>query len=154
MAKFKIVLSDPETGKSQKIELEEARAVPLIGRKIGEIIDGTILGLSGYKIQITGGTDKDGFPMRPDIHGGVRRRVIVSSGPGFKPKRKGERRRKMLRGNVITEEIVQINMKIVEKPKTKAKEEKAEEKKKEIGEKKEEAPTEEKEEKSEGEKTE
>ena len=138
MAKFKIVLSDPETGKAQKIELEEAKAVPLIGRKIGEIIDGTILGLSGYKIQITGGTDKDGFPMRPDIHGGVRRRVIVGSGPGFKPKRKGERRRKMLRGNVITEEIVQINMKIVEKPKVKAKKEKAEEKKEEKEEKKEE----------------
>ena len=150
MAKFKIVLSDPETGKAQKIELEEAKAVPLIGRRIGEIIDGTILGLSGYKIQITGGTDKDGFPMRPDIHGGVRRRVIVSSGPGFKPKRKGERRRKMLRGNVITEEIVQINMKIVEKPKTKAKKEKKEEKEK--TEEKKETPKEEK--KPEGEKTE
>jgi len=156
MAKFKIVLSDPETGKAQKIELEEAKAVPLIGRRIGEIIDGTILGLSGYKIQITGGTDKDGFPMRPDIHGGVRRRVIVSSGPGFKPKRKGERRRKMLRGNVITEEIVQINMKIVEKPKTKARKEEAEgkektEEKKETS--KEEKPQEE-EKKPEGEKTE
>ena len=156
MAKFKIVLSDPETGKAQKIELEEAKAVPLIGRRIGEIIDGTILGLSGYKIQITGGTDKDGFPMRPDIHGGVRRRVIVSSGPGFKPKRKGERRRKMLRGNVITEEIVQINMKIVEKPKTKAKKEKKEEKEKTEEKKetlKEEKPQEE-EKKPEGEKTE
>ena len=63
MAKFKIVLSDPETGKVQKIELEEARAVLLIGRKIGEIIDGTILGLPGHKIQITGGTDKDGLPL-------------------------------------------------------------------------------------------
>jgi len=150
MAKFKIVLSDPETGKAQKIELEEAKAVPLIGRRIGEIIDGTILGLSGYKIQITGGTDKDGFPMRPDIHGGVRRRVIVSSGPGFKPKRKGERRRKMLRGNVITEEIVQINMKIVEKPKTKARKEETEGKEK--AEEKKETPKEEK--KPEGEKTE
>ena len=121
MAKFKIVLSDPETGKAQKIELEEAKAVPLIGRRIGEIIDGAAVGMSGYKIQITGGTDKDGFPMRPDIHGGARTRAILSNGPGFKPKRKGERRRKMLRGSVITEEIVQINMKIVEKPKTKRK---------------------------------
>jgi small subunit ribosomal protein S6e len=131
MAKFKIVLSDPETGKAQKIELEGAKATPLIGRRIGEIIDGTVLGLSGYKIQITGGTDKDGFPMRPDIHGGVRTRVIVSSGPGFKPERKGERRRKTLRGNVITEEIVQINMKILEKPKEKKKS-KTEEKKEEV----------------------
>ena len=142
MAKFKIVLSDPETGKAQKIELEGTKAAPLIGRRIGDIIDGTILGLPGYKIQITGGTDKDGFPMRPDIHGGVRTKVIVSSGPGFKPKRKGERRRKMLRGNIITEEIVQINMKILEKPKVKGKKEKKEEEAK---------PPEEKESKSEGE---
>ena len=142
MAKFKIVLSDPETGKAQKIELEGTKAAPLIGRRIGDIMDGTILGLSGYKIQITGGTDKDGFPMRPDIHGGVRTKVIVSSGPGFKPKRKGERRRKMLRGNIITEEIVQINMKILEKPKVKEKKEKKEEEAK---------PPEEKEPKSEGE---
>ena len=142
MAKFKIVLSDPETGKAQKIELEGTKAAPLIGRRIGDIMDGTILGLPGYKIQITGGTDKDGFPMRPDIHGGVRTKVIVSSGPGFKPKRKGERRRKMLRGNIITEEIVQINMKILEKPKVKEKKEKKEEEAK---------PPEEKEQKSEGE---
>ena len=142
MAKFKIVLSDPETGKAQKIELEGTKAAPLIGRRIGDIMDGTILGLSGYKIQITGGTDKDGFPIRPDIHGGVRTKVIVSSGPGFKPKRKGERRRKMLRGNIITEEIVQINMKILEKPKVKEKKEKKEEEAK---------PSEEKEPKSEGE---
>lgn len=148
MAKFQIVLSDPETGKAQKIELEGAKAVPLIGRKIGEVIDGAVLGMGGYKIQITGGTDKDGFPMRPDIHGGVRAKVIVSGKPGFKPKKEGERRRKTLRGNIITEEIVQINMKIVEKPKKKEKEkekpveekakeeaEKTEESKKEAGEK-------------------
>jgi len=119
MAKFKIILSDPEAGKSQKIEIEGAKAVPLIGRKIGDTVDGTIIGMSGYKLQITGGSDKDGFPMRPDIHGGVRAHIILSKGPGFKPKRKGERRRKTLRGNVITEEIAQINMKIVGKPKKK-----------------------------------
>lgn len=117
MARFKIILSDPEAGKSQRIEVEGSKAAPLIGRRIGDTVDGMIVGLSGYKLQITGGSDKDGFPMRPDIHGGVRTRIILSGGPGFKPRRKGERRRKTLRGNVITEEIVQINMKIVGKPK-------------------------------------
>jgi len=116
MAKFIVILSDPYTGKSQKIEVEGAKAVPLIGRRIGETIDGSAIGMSGYKLQITGGSDKDGFPMRPDIHGGVRTSVILSKGPGFRPKRKGERRRKTLRGSIITEEIVQINMKILEKP--------------------------------------
>jgi len=123
LAKFKVIVSDPETGKSQSIELEGNQAVPLIGRKIGEIIDGTTVKLSGYKLQITGGSDKDGFPMRPNIHGGVRVGAILSGGVGFHPTRKGDRRRKTLRGNVITDAIVQVNMKIVEKPKDKKSEE-------------------------------
>ena len=119
MAKFKLIVSDPETGKSQSMELEETNAVPLVGRKLGETIDGAILKMSGYKLKITGGSDKDGFPMRPNIHGGVRVGAILSKGVGFHPTRKGERKRKTLRGNVITESIVQVNMKIVEKPKGK-----------------------------------
>jgi len=117
MAKFKIILSDPETGTSKTVELEEARAIPLIGRKIGEVIDGSVVDLPGRKAQITGGSDKDGFPMRPNVHGGVRRQVILSGGVGFNPRDDGERRRKTVRGNVVTDEIVQINMRIVEKPK-------------------------------------
>jgi small subunit ribosomal protein S6e len=117
MAKFKIIVSDPETGTSRVIELEETRAVPLIGRKIGDVIDGSVVDLPGHKAQIIGGSDKDGFPMRRDVHGGVRRRVILSGGVGFNPQKEGERRRKTVRGNVITDEVVQLNMKIVEKPK-------------------------------------
>jgi len=119
MAKFKIIVSDPETGKSQSIELEETQASPLIGRKLGEVIDGAVVKLSGYKMKITGGSDKDGFPMRPNIHGGVRVGAILSEGVGFHSSQKGERKRKTLRGNVITDAIVQINMKVIEKPKGK-----------------------------------
>jgi len=123
MAKFKIIISDPEEGNSKTVELEENRTAPLIGKKIGDLIDGTMLGLPGYSIQITGGSDKDGFPMRPNVHGGVRRSAVLSGGVGFNPEKKGERRRKKVRGNIITDEIVQINMKIVEKPKGKKPEE-------------------------------
>jgi small subunit ribosomal protein S6e len=119
LAKFKIIISDPETGTSKTIELEEVRATPLIGRKIGERIDGSTVDLPNCKIQITGGSDKDGFPMRMDIHGGVRKRILLSGGTGFNPKKRGERKRKTIRGNTITEEIVQLNMKIIEKQKKK-----------------------------------
>ena len=124
MVKFKIIVSDPETGKSQSVELEESQAVPLISRKLGEVIDGAAVKLSGYKLKITGGSDKDGFPMRPNIHGGVRVGAILSEGVGFHSQRKGDRKRKTVRGNVITDSIVQINMKIVEKPKKSKKAEK------------------------------
>jgi small subunit ribosomal protein S6e len=123
MAKFKVIVSDSD-GTSQIVEVEEAQAVPLIGRKLGEVIDGATIKLSGYKLKITGGSDKDGFPMRPNIHGGVRVGSILSEGIGFHPTRKGERKRKTLRGNVITDSIVQVNMKVLEKPKSVKKEKK------------------------------
>ena len=117
MAKFKVIVSDPENGTSKVVELEEARAVPFIGRKIGEAVDGAIVDLPAHKLQIMGGSDRDGVPMRPNVHGGVRRNVVLSGGVGFNPQDDGERRRKAVRGNVITDEIVQINTKITEKPK-------------------------------------
>jgi small subunit ribosomal protein S6e len=116
MAKFKVIVSDPEAGTSKVVELEEARAVPLIGRRIGEIIDGAIVDLPAHKVQLMGGSDKDGVPMRGNVHGGVRRSVVLSGGAGFRQKKKGERKRKTVRGSIITDEIVQINMKIAEKP--------------------------------------
>ncbi len=116
MAKFKIIVSDPQAGTSKVVELEETRAAPFIGRKLGETIDGSVVDLPAHTIQILGGSDKDGVPMRGNVHGGIRRRVVLSSGAGFKAKKSGERKRKTVRGNVITDEIVQINLKIVERP--------------------------------------
>jgi small subunit ribosomal protein S6e len=116
MAKFKVIVSDPQSGASKVVELEEARASPFIGRKIGDTLDGTVVDLPAHKVQVMGGSDKDGIPMRSNVHGGVRRSVVISSGAGFSPTKKGERKRKTVRGDVLTDEIVQINMKIVERP--------------------------------------
>ncbi len=118
MAKFKVIISDPD-GTSKVVELEETRAAPLVGKKVGEIVEGALFDMPGSKLQIVGGSDKDGVPMRPSVHGGVRRNVVLAGGVGFNPKKPGERKRKAVRGNVITDEIVQVNTKIVEKPKGK-----------------------------------
>ena len=122
-----LIISDPETGTSQKVELEDNRMGPLVGRRIGEVIDGTIADLAGHQLQLTGGTDKDGIPMRPDVHGSAKSRIILSGGVGYKPKRKGERKRVVVRGNTVSVETTFLNLKIVEKPKGKKKA-KAEEK--------------------------
>jgi small subunit ribosomal protein S6e len=55
--------------------------------------------------------------MRPDVHGGVKARVVLSGGVGYKPKNKGERKRVVVRGNTITAETTFLNFKIIEKPK-------------------------------------
>ncbi|MEM0481134.1 MAG: 30S ribosomal protein S6e [Candidatus Aenigmatarchaeota archaeon] len=115
MPVWKIVINDPETRKSYQIEVEQSLAPQLIGKKIGDKIDGNIIGLSGYELEITGGTDKDGFPMHPNIPGTVKKKVLLSSPPCFRPKKKGLRKKKTVRGNTVSADIVQINMKIIKK---------------------------------------
>ena len=124
-----LIISDPETGTSQKVELEDNRMGPLVGRRIGEVIDGSVADLAGHQLQLTGGTDKDGIPMRPDVHGSAKSRIILSGGVGYKPKRKGERKRVVVRGNTVSVDTTFLNFKIVEKPKGKKKETKKKEEK-------------------------
>ena len=111
---MKVVVADPKQGKCYQVELEGTKNKPFFGLKIGDQVDGSLVGLTGFKLQITGGTDKDGFPMRRDMHGMERKRLLLSSGPGFIPSEKGERRKKMIRGNIISEEIAQLNAKVTE----------------------------------------
>jgi len=111
---FKVVVSDPKTGKAYQKTVTGANANRLVGKQIGDIVSGTILDLPpDYEVQITGGSDKDGFPMRPDIPGPARKKILVSGGIGFKPKERGLRKRKIMRGRVISKDILQINMKVV-----------------------------------------
>ena len=110
MAKFKLIISDPTTGKSAASDIEGSRAQALVGRSLGEVIDGSALGIGQSKLLISGGCDKNGIPMRADVHGGVKKHIVLSSGAGFNPTRKGERRRKLVRGKVITDDTYQINL--------------------------------------------
>jgi len=112
MATFKIVISDPQTKKSFQ---KEAEAVGLVGKKITDEISGDILGLAGYTLQITGGSDSDGFPMHPQLKGPGRKRMLLVGTPGFHPQLKGERKRKTVRGDTVSEDTVQINCKVVKK---------------------------------------
>lgn len=115
MVNLKFVISDPETRRTFQLEVEQSKVLGLIGKKIGEEFNGDLIGLQGYVLKITGGTDKDGFPMHPKVEGSVRKKVLLSEPPCFHPRKKGERRRKTVRGNTISEDIVQVNCKIVKK---------------------------------------
>jgi small subunit ribosomal protein S6e len=110
---FKLVISEGQN--SYQLEMEAVDSKKIIGLKIGEEFDATDVGLEGYKLRITGGSDKNGFPMKKDVDGPRRIRSLLSGGVGFNPKRKGQRRRKTVRGNTISDQIVQINTLVVEK---------------------------------------
>ena len=109
MANFKLTISDVK-GKSVTKELKEGDANPLLGLEIGAETDAAIIGLAG-KLKITGGSDKSGVPMRGDLHGMARKRVLLSKGVGLQDTEKGLRKRKLIRGNTISDEIFQVNCK-------------------------------------------
>lgn len=113
-----LIVSEPKTGKSQKIEISTDKMGALLGLRIGATIEGSIAGLPGLQLQFTGGTDKDGFPLRPDTHGGVKQQILLSGGVGFHPREKGQRRKKTVRGNTVTAETTYLNFKILEQQKS------------------------------------
>lgn len=131
MANFKLTISDIK-GKSVSKELKDNDANALLGLQLGNETDAVIIGLSG-KLKLTGGSDKSGVPMRNDIHGAARKQVLLSKGVGLKNAETGQRKRKLMRGNTVSEEIYQVNCKFdgelpVEAP-TENSEEKSEDKK-------------------------
>ena len=106
MANFKVVVSDPKEGRAYQVDVKDAEANALIGKSIGDVVDGSIFGMSGYKVKITGGCDGSGFVMKPDLPGPRRQRILMAVGVGYTPKLPGQRRRKMVRGKEIAHDIV------------------------------------------------
>jgi len=104
---MKIVVSDQKTGKAYMASPEQEL---FVGKKLGEIIKLDEIGLAGYEAKITGGSDKDGFPMNQSIVGPARKRILTSNAAGFKASKKGERKRISVRGNTISKDIVQVNV--------------------------------------------
>lgn len=107
MATFKVNISDAK-GKSISQELKDSDAIPLLGLQLGDEADAAVVGLSGTLV-LTGGSDKSGVPMRGDVHGAARKHVLMSKGIGLQATERGQRVRKLMRGNTVSEEIYQIN---------------------------------------------
>lgn len=117
MPEFKLVISNPKNGFSAQREAKESAAKALIGLKIGDNVAGDSIGLPGFEFQVTGGSDYCGFPMRKDIRGVGRKKILAVSGVGFRRFEKGIRQRKTVCGNTIHERIAQVNLKIVKEGK-------------------------------------
>lgn len=122
MAEFKLVISDPKSGKTTQRGVKDQNAKPLIGLKIGDTIKGEAFDLTGYEFMVTGGSDYCGFPMRKGIQG-MRRRIVASAGVGFAGKHRGYKvkdvfTKKTVCGESVHDKISQINLKITKQGKT------------------------------------
>ena len=106
---LKVVIGTKE-GKALQKEVEDAK--PLYGMSIGQTLKGEVIDLPGYEFEITGGSDKIGFPMRKDVEGTTRRKILAVEGIGLKKQAKGKKVRKNVSGKTVSEDTSQLNLKV------------------------------------------
>jgi small subunit ribosomal protein S6e len=112
MVEFTVAVSDPEDGHTYQIDVDGQDANRFIGRELGDEVDGGAVGLDGYTLELTGGSDTSGRPMRPDVRGVATKEIMSDGGVGFKPTTDGERKRITVRGREVSDDTRQINAKI------------------------------------------
>jgi len=113
MAEFTVAVSDPESGTTHQVDVSEQDSTRFMGKEIGEEVDGGAVGLSGYTLELTGGSDNAGRPMRGDVNGAALKSVLLEGGTGYNPTRDGERKRVTVRGREVSDDTRQINAKVV-----------------------------------------
>lgn len=116
MATFTVVVGDPESGTSYQLETEDQDANRFLGRSIGEEVEGGAVGLDGYTLEITGGSDEAGRPLSDSVAGASLQEVLMTGRQtGYKPTRDGERRRITVRGREVSDAVAQVNAAIVDR---------------------------------------
>ncbi|UPW02024.1 30S ribosomal protein S6e [Halorussus gelatinilyticus] len=114
MADFQVVVADPDSGTTYQRDVDGQDANRFLGKSIGEDVDGGAVGLDGYTVEITGGSDDAGRPMRGDVDGPNLKEVLLDGGVGYEPSRDGERKRVTVRGGEVSEATAQLNVKVSE----------------------------------------
>jgi small subunit ribosomal protein S6e len=115
MAEFQVAVADPDDGHTYQFDVEGQDANRFLGRDIGEEVDGGAVGLSGYTLEVTGGSDDAGRPMRGDVAGPDLKALLLDGGTGFDPTRDGERRRITVRGREVSDATSQVNATIADR---------------------------------------
>ena len=114
---IKIVIGT-KSGKCFQKELSGEESEALFGKMLGEEFNSEVIGITGAKFLITGGSDASGFPMRKDLTGTNKKKILITKGVGFSGKLRGKRFgglrvKKMVAGNTVFEKTNQLNIKTV-----------------------------------------
>ncbi|KAJ1512251.1 40S ribosomal protein S6 [Coelomomyces lativittatus] len=116
---MKLNIADPSTGGQKTIEIEDDRRLRvLMDKRIASEVPGDQLGdeFKGYVFKITGGNDKQGFPMKQGVLNNHRVRLLLSDGHScYRERRKGERKRKSVRGCIVSSDISALALVVVKK---------------------------------------
>jgi len=116
---MKINFSYPPTGAQKSIELDDEKKLrALYERRMAQEVEGELLGdeFKGYVFKITGGNDKEGFPMKQGVLTNTRVRLLMGKDTTcYRPRRSGERRRKSVRGCIVGADLAVVQLVIVKK---------------------------------------
>ncbi|KAI6646518.1 40S ribosomal protein S6 [Oopsacas minuta] len=119
MKPMKLNIAYPPNGTQKLLELEtDEEYRPFIDKRISQEVSGDSLGKiwKGYTFRITGGNDKEGFPMKQGILTNGRVRLLLNKNSGcYRPKRSGERRKKSVRGCIVDKNLSVLNLIVVKR---------------------------------------
>jgi small subunit ribosomal protein S6e len=116
---MKFNISYPQNGTQKCIEIDDDNKCRIFFEKrMGTEVEADALGeeYKGYVFKITGGNDKDGFPMKQGIIVKGRTTILMSKGHScYRPRRTGERKRKSIRGCIVGDDIRVLAVTVVRK---------------------------------------
>jgi len=116
---MKFNISYGVTGQQKCIDIDDDKKIHhFYDKRLGNEIEGSVLGdtYKGYVFKITGGNDKDGFPMKQGVMSNRRVRLLMSEGHScYKPRRTGERKRKSIRGCILGPDLAVVALTVVQK---------------------------------------
>jgi len=116
---MKLNISCPATGCQKAISIDDDKKLSIFyGKRMGQEVEGDALGdeFKGYIFKITGGNDKDGFSMKQGVLVQGRVRLLMGAGQScYRPRRKGERKRKSVRGCIVGPDLSVIALSVAKK---------------------------------------
>merc|ERR1711868_157516 len=114
---MKLNMSIKETGQQKAIEIDDdKKLLPFFDKRISQEVDGDSLGdeFAGYRFRITGGNDKQGFPMMQGVLTPDRVRLLLRKGSKcYRQRRTGEMKRKSVRGCIVSQDLSVLNLIVV-----------------------------------------
>eukprot|EP00998_Keelungia_sp_KM082_P007458 NODE_3653_length_866_cov_1447.832206_g3631_i0.p1 GENE.NODE_3653_length_866_cov_1447.832206_g3631_i0~~NODE_3653_length_866_cov_1447.832206_g3631_i0.p1 ORF type:complete len:240 (+),score=61.24 NODE_3653_length_866_cov_1447.832206_g3631_i0:66-785(+) len=111
---MKFVIAEPTTGATKTHTIDDEKTLLLLhDKRMSQIFEGDLIGFPGYEFKITGGCDRDGFPMKQGVMANSRVRLLLERGTvGFQAwrKRVGARKRRSVRGCIVGGDIAVLNL--------------------------------------------